>query len=862
MRDTPMLRQYLRLKEQAPDCILFFRMGDFYEMFYEDAQLASRVLSIALTSRDRGQPDPVPMCGVPHHAADGYLAKLVEAGFKVAVCDQVEDPRLAKGLVKREITRVVSPGMFIDPEHLPAQANRYLAALHLGRQAYGLACLDLASGEFLATTLPSPQALAHELARLEPAELVLAESQQAHPALNELKAQLGETPRTIYPGRPPSPAQARETLLGHLPEEDPAPEDEPGLTAAAMAWSVVAASQRRSPGHLRPLEFYRVQTHLLLDDCARRNLELFRSIMTGSRQGSLLAALDRTNTPMGARLLRDWLGFPLLELAAIEARHQALDELTSQPMELQGLEEILASLPDVPRLVGRASLGQASPRDLAALRDALLSLPRLEAAVTSLAGLASPLIREQARHLRGLEDLAARLERTLAPSPPLNLAEGGVIAFGVNAELDAQRQLASSGKGWIAALQTQLRAESGIPSLKVGFNKVFGYYIEVTNTHKDRVPEHFLRKQTLAGAERYITPDLKEKEAAVLGAEDKALALERQLFEELRAQVAGQSQPLMAAAQACACLDVLAGLARLALSHDYVRPQMAEQGPLAIMGGRHPVVERMLKEGDFVPNDILLDDEQQVVIITGPNMAGKSTILRQAALIVLLAQAGSFVPAQSARLPLVDRIFTRVGAMDDLARGRSTFMVEMEETSQILKQATPRSLVILDEVGRGTSTFDGLSIAWSVAEYLHDLQGVGVKTLFATHYHELTELAATHPRVKNMNVAVKEYQGQVVFLRRLAPGGVSRSYGIQVARLAGLPAPVVARAKAILARLEKGQSVTGLPDKAEQGAGAAQMLLFAPAEHPALTRLRQLDPDTLSPLEALNLLHELRHELD
>jgi DNA mismatch repair protein MutS len=858
-RDTPMLRQYLELKDQVPDCILFFRMGDFYEMFFEDARVASRVLSIALTSRDKGA-DPIPMCGVPHHAADAYLAKLVEAGFKVAVCDQVEDPRLAKGLVKRDITRVVSPGMFIDPQHLPAKDHRFLAGIYLGKEAWGLACLDLASGEFRATSLPPGPGLLHELARLEPAELVMAESQQAAGAWGRMGAVL-DLPRSVYPGRPPSAMQARELLGRRVPENDPGPEQEPALQAAAMVWATVLATQRREPDHVEPLALYQVRSHLVLDETARRNLEIFRSIMGGGRQGSLVGATDRTSTSMGGRLLRDWLGFPLLELFVIEARHQAVEELTLGPVALQGLEEVLQTLPDIPRLVGRASLGQATPRDLAALRDALNTLPRLEAET---AGLSAPLIVEQGLLLMGLDELAGELTATLAPTPPIGLAEGGVIAPGVSDELDRQREMASSGKGWIAALQAQLRAETGVASLKVGFNKVFGYYIEVTNSHQDKVPESFQRKQTLAGAERYITPGLKEREAEVLGAEEKALVLERRLFEDLRAKVARQSRPLMKAAQAVAALDVLASLARLALSRGYVRPVMAEDGPLVIVGGRHPVVEQMLPAGEFVPNDIALDDEQeQVIIITGPNMAGKSTILRQAALIVLLAQAGSFVPATSARLPLVDRIFTRVGAMDDLARGRSTFMVEMEETSQILRQATPRSLVVLDEVGRGTSTFDGLSIAWAVAEHLHDLQGAGVKTLFATHYHELTELAATHPRVKNFNVAVKEYRGQVVFLRRLIPGGASRSYGIQVARLAGLPETVQARAKQILARLEKGgdglarQDIN--PDKAPAG---QQLALFAPAEHPVMTRLRGLELERISPLDALNLLNELRHELD
>ena len=858
-RDTPMLRQYLKLKEQVPDCILFFRMGDFYEMFFEDAVVASKVLSIALTSRDKDQPDPVPMCGVPYRALDAYLAKMIEAGYKVAVCDQVEDPKKAKGLVRREITRVVSPGMFTDPGHLPAKDHRFLAALCLGGEAAGLAWLDLSSGEFRACALEPGPPLRDELARLEPAELVVAESQAGHRLLTELGPELQDIPRTTYPGRPPTANQALEILEGRLPAEvESAPAA--ALMAAAMAWSVVLSTQRRAPKHLERLELYQVEGHLVLDAAARRNLELFRSIAGGGRQGSLLQAVDETATPMGGRLLRQWLGFPLLDLERIERRHQAVQELYDDPLRLDALRDRLKQLPDVPRLVGRAGLGQATPRDLAALRDALLALPGLAA---ELEGLAAPLLVEQLEGLAGLEELSAELEHTLSPNPPASLAEGGVIADGVDQELDRQRGLKRQGKDWIAGLQADLRAQTGIPSLKVGFNKVFGYYIEVTRTHLDKVPESFIRKQTLAGAERYFTPELKEREAAVLGAEERALELEKAIFERLRQRVADHSVPLMACARALARLDVLAGLARLALTRRYVRPRMGRDGELLIEAGRHPVVEQMLKEGEFVPNDLKLDSQrQQVIIITGPNMAGKSTILRQVALIVLLAQAGSFVPARRARIPLVDRIFTRVGAMDDLARGRSTFMVEMTETSQILKQATPDSLVILDEVGRGTSTFDGMSLAWAVAEYLHDLHGTGVKTLFATHYHELTELAASLPRVKNFNVAVKEYQGGIVFLRELKPGGVSRSYGLQVAHLAGLPEEVLARAREILERLEQGGRAHPAPPPAGQGSPApAQLPLFSQAEHPVLERIRKLNLAQLTPLQALNLLDEMQREL-
>ena len=852
-RQTPMMRQYMELKEQTPDCILFFRMGDFYEMFFEDAQVASKALSISLTSRDKGQPDPIPMCGVPHRTLDSYLAKMVEAGFKVAVCDQVEDPKSAKGLVRREITRVVSPGMFTDPEHLPARDNLFLAALCLSAGKAGLACLDLSSGEFRATAVEAGPPLNDELARLEPAELILAESQMEHPGLSQLSNQAAALPRTSYTGKPPTPNQAREILGQRLPMElEDGPKE--ALAAAAMAWGTVLATQRRQPEHVEELELYQVETHLILDASARRNLEIFRSLAGKGRKGSLLHSVDRTSSPMGGRLLREWLGFPLTDQKRIEARQQAVDELVGSHISGQVLKELLAELPDMPRLVGRAGLGQATPRDLAALRDGLLALPELGA---ELCKLGSPIFAKQKEQILGLDELAETLRKTLTENPPISLADGGVIAPGVDPDLDEQRSFSTQGKDWIASLQAKLKTETGIPSLKVGFNRVFGYYIEVTKTHLNKVPEDFIRKQTLAASERYITPELKEWESKVLGAEEKALELEKTLFLKLRREVADHSRPLMACSRALAVVDVLASLAELALSKDWQRPVLKEDGPLEIKAGRHPVVEDMLPEGEFVPNDIHLDDqEQQVMIITGPNMAGKSTILRQTALIVLLAQTGSFVPAESARIPVTDRIFTRVGAMDDLAGGLSTFMVEMTETSRILKQATSRSLVILDEVGRGTSTYDGLSIAWAVAEHLHNLDQKGVKTLFATHYHELTDLAGECPRVKNYNVAAKEYQGGIVFLRKLKPGGVSRSYGLQVAKLAGLPQNVLERAQDILNGLEKnGHSVKPAH---QDNKTKKQLPLFETALHPVLRSLKELETDNLTPVQALTILDEMK----
>ena len=849
--DTPMMRQYLAMKEEVPDCILMFRMGDFYEMFMEDAKVASRVLGIALTSRDKSSDHPIPMCGVPHMALDQYLATLVEAGFKVAICDQVEDPRQAKGLVKRQITRVVSPGMFTDPKRISSKDNRYLAAIYFLKENNGLAYMDLSSGEFMATTLPAGLALNFELARIEPWELVVAAQQNRAPFLGYLGEQAA-LPRT--PVDLPSLAQANELLheLVNGPVEE---EQAAGFIAAAMLWTIVLETQRCVPEHIRELDFYESSGHLALDQNAMRNLEMFRSLMDGGRKGSLLASIDKTVTPMGARMLREWLSMPLRSKQGIEARQQAISELAQDYLQLCALRDLFKELPDLPRLMGRIGLNQAGPRDLAALRACLCFMPDI---LIALKPYNAPLIKEAFPLLSGLEDVRDLLIHTLAENPPLAISDGGVIAPGVDFKLDELRELASQGKGWVSSLQQELREQTGISSLKIGFNKVFGYYIEVTNAHQDKVPPEFIRKQTLAGGERYITFDLKEKESSILNAEENANALEMNLFTQLRRKMAERSVQLMAMSRALARLDVLSGLALLAFDKAYVRPVIVDaDGPINIAAGRHPVVEDMLPRGEFVPNDVLLDSEQQVLIITGPNMAGKSTILRQVAIIAILAQMGSFVPAESATVPIVDRIFTRVGAQDNLARGQSTFMVEMVETSQILKEATNHSLVILDEVGRGTSTFDGLSLAWAVVEHLHNLNGVGVKTMFATHYHELVEIAATCPRVRNFNVAVKEFKGDIVFMRRLAPGGVSRSYGLQVAKLAGLPQEVLSRAQTILTQLEE-ENVLG-----QEISRSPQMSLFVPSgKHPVLDALRAADTVNMTPLEALNLLEELKGALD
>jgi len=798
------------------------------------------------------------MCGVPYHAANQYLAKLIEAGYKVAICEQIEDPRLTKGLVKREISRIVSPGMFIDSNYLPANEHRYLVSIYFTQKVIGLAFLDLASGEFCAANLPPGPTLGVELDRLEPVELVLAESQQEHSFLAELDLTILKLPRFLYPGRPPSLAQIYKVLEGRLPQFIDN-EDRSALKAATMLWKVVLTSQRCIPEHINSLEMYQVKSHMLLDAASRRNLELFRSVSHGDHRGSLFNVMDQTCTPMGSRLLKEWLGFPLMELAAIKERHEAVEELTHTQITITNLRKILNKLPDISRLLGKIGLKQAGPRDLTVLRDALILLPQLQVEIESLD---SSLLNSCIKQLSGQEKIVTLLISHLAETPSFFLNEGGFIASGINSELDRQREIVCSIKDWIIARQALLRTETGINSLKVGYNKIFGYYIEVTNSHKNKVPKNFICKQTLVGAERYITPELREQEILLLRAAEKALEIERVVFENLRQKIVSISNMLLNTAKAVAIIDVLTNLAYLALSYSYIRPEMTDNNEMFILNGRHAVVESMLKPGEFVPNTLRLGGKNdQVIIITGPNMAGKSTILRQVALITLLAQAGSFVPATEAKLSIVDRIFTRVGAMDDLARGRSTFMVEMTETGQIIKQVTTRSLVILDEVGRGTSTYDGISIAWAVVEYLHNLKSVGVKTIFATHYHELTKLAYLHQRIKNYSITVKEKGDNIIFLRRLTTDKMSRSYGLQVASLAGLPMMVLERARQILVDLEAGTNSLFISKLFYKNDYSTQLDLFSSVKYSIISELKKLDVTRMTPIEALNILNKWQRKL-
>ncbi len=869
-KPTPMMQQYLEIKAQYPDALLLYRMGDFYELFLQDAELAARLLEITLTSRDRQAENPVPMCGVPYHAAETYIAKLVKAGYKVAICEQVEDPKKAKGLVRREVIRVITPGLILDNQNLFAKQPNYLAAIVAARRTshFGLAFLDISTAEFKAVEVDSEPALLEELMRIQPHEMLLPDDLE-----QPWQHQLQNSPISITRLHPDEfdVKRARERLLTHFKVQSlegfGIRRMDLAIQAAGAILAYLQANRLGDCGHIQKLLPYNRSDYMALDEATVRNLELFQSTSFAGRKGSVLSIVDRTRTPMGGRKLQQWLRFPLLDLSAISGRQEAVAEFVTYSTRRSRMLADLEQIHDIERLNSRINTAMASPRDLMALNHSLQVLPSLK---TTLAESTCRTLRELYLSWDELTDVAEWITGTLTDPPPLNLSAGGVIRYGVHEQLDHYTRLSRDAKQWIAEYETRERRSSGISSLKVRYNKVFGYYIEVSRANLAAVPPQYHRKQTLVNAERFITEELKDFETQVLEADEKRLELEQQLFVELRQRVAAASQRLQHMAQTLARLDCFAALAEVAVRSDYCAPAMDHQTRIDIRDGRHPVIEHFLENGRFVPNDLSLDHEtQQVLIITGPNMAGKSTILRQAALIVLLAQIGSFVPAKEARIGLVDRIFTRVGAADDLARGRSTFMVEMQETANILHQATSRSLIILDEIGRGTSTFDGLSIAWAVAEYLHDFENAGIKTLFATHYHELTELARSRTRVKNFNVAIKEWQQEILFFHKLVPGATNRSYGIQVAQLAGLPQTVTTRARQILSQLENGGTLgnsTRSGEKRrsrtgrEQTAGV-QLPLFRPSLEWICNQILTLDLDQLTPLAALQTLHVLKEQI-
>ncbi len=845
--DTPLMQQYRDIKARYADTILFFRMGDFYEMFGDDARLAARELGLTLTARNNGGAADVPLAGVPVKAATEYLRRLIALGHRVAICEQVEDPRLAKGLVRREVVETVTPGTVLADDWLERRRNNFLVAVDPRGAPAGLAALDLTTGELLLETA-APEDLAAALARYEAAEVVLP----AGSALAPAAAARTERDRWEF-----DPELAREELtrtfrVATLDGLGIEPGDQAALGAAG---ALLRYARELKPGglpHVTRPRIVRSGDVLPLDEMTRRNLELVEPLRPGAAGATLLDGLDRTMTPMGARLLRRWLLAPLVQPAAINARLDAVEVLAGDARGRDRLREALDGVRDLERLAGRAALGRATPRELGALRDSLLRLPDVRAALDGLEARGhAALLEEVADRFDLLGDLGDELARALVDRPPAQAPDGDAIRAGYDRELDELKDARDGGKQYIAGLQARERERTGIGSLKVGFNKVFGYYLEVTNPHRDRVPGDYERRQTLSGAERYVTSELKEYEAKVLGAEERIAAREAELVDGLRHRVADAIGRVQTTAGLAARVDVWCALADLAHHERYVRPEVNDGFTIALEGSRHPVVERMMAREAFMPNDVRLDAAGRVILLTGPNMAGKSTLLRQVGLCVVLAQMGAFVPAAHALVGVVDRLFTRVGASDNLVRGQSTFMVEMSETSAILHGATARSLVLLDEIGRGTSTYDGVAIAWAVTEFLHN--GIGCKTIFATHYHELTQLTEELAHARNYNVAVREAGDEIVFLHRLEPGGADRSYGIHVGRLAGLPAPVVARAWQVLQLLEAGHQVAHQSPR--RPPDAAQLGLFAAAApHPLLQELDRLDLDALSPLEALNRL--------
>lgn len=878
LKITPMLQQYMEIKQQHDDAILFYRMGDFYEMFFDDAVTASKVLGITLTSRsNKNDANKIPMCGVPYHAMSSYLAKLIKNGFRVAICEQTEDPSQVKSgaIVKREVVKVVTPGLTTEDQLLDGKSNRYLAGFFVmeGRgekKTYGISFLDITTGEFLVAERQDLQAIIDEVTRLSPAELLIDEtgSVASHEFAAAVKMVLPAICLTERPSHTFHVETARGALLEHFQTVNLAgfgcESMAAGITAAGALLQYLVETQKADLSHIEQLSPIALEDCLIIDDSSRRNLELTETIIGGRREGSLLATLDFTCTPMGARQLRKQLLFPRRNQQEIEARLDAVQFLIENSQVREELRESLARVYDLERLNSKVVLGSANARDLLALLQSLVQLPAIKALVRQAEAV---MLREQCEALDELIEIRDLLAAAIREDAPVTLRDGKLIKQGYYAELDDLVDILRNGRQLILALEAEERQKTGISNLKVGFNKVFGYYLEVSRGQLDKVPDYFIRKQTLVNGERYITPDLKEFENKVAGAEEKRLDLEYRLFSDIRQQVAAASNRILSSAARVSWLDCLACLAEAASRYRYVRPRITTGDRIDITEGRHPVIERSLAAGQFVPNDLHLDQENsEVLIITGPNMAGKSTVLRQTALIVLMAQMGSYVPADQAEIGMVDRIFTRVGAMDDLRRGQSTFMVEMNETANILNNATENSLVILDEIGRGTSTFDGLAIAWAVVEELVNKNGKGVKTLFATHYHELVEMAAIHGRVKNFNIAVREWNDTIIFLHKLVNGGTSRSYGIQVASLAGVPARVVTRAHEILSNIEQGEfTVQGEPriaaGRVPRHDGAkhpSQLALFGPPPDPVREKLAAVNPETLSPLEALTLLFELK----
>ena len=862
---TPMLRQFLDIKNSYPDTILFYRMGDFYEMFFDDAEKASKILGITLTSRGSYNGSKIPMCGVPHHSSKSYVAKLIENGCKVAVCEQVEDPKKSKGIVKRDVVRVITPGSVVEELEIESDSNLYMAAVVSGDGLYGLAHVDLSTGDFRVTEIREWRELFDELGRIEPAELLLYDDDKLLENRDLARYRVEVLKGTEY-DRNRAEFILKEQLgvksLAGFGCEDM----KEGIAAAGAIALYLKETQKGNPDHIKEITTYHLGDYMFLDESTTLSLELFETMRRRSSKGSLFKILEKTVTPMGSRLLRRWIGYPLVDLGKIKLRLAAVSNFRDDTIFREDVREQLDGIYDLERLNGKVSLGRANARDLVALKTSVLKLPAIK---DRLVNSTSELLSDIAENLDTLQDIAETIEEAICDEPPVSLREGGLIREGYNEELDELISITRHGKKWINELARKEQERTGIPKLKIGYNKVFGYFIEITKSNIHLVPDDYIRKQTLVNCERYITESLKEHEDKVIGAEEKRIELELSIFEAIRSKIALENRRIKETAAKIGAIDALAGLAEVAEQNGYVCPEVNEEGVINIVDGRHPVIEQTVRDEDFVPNDIYLDDlEQQVMIITGPNMAGKSTILRQTALTVLMAQMGGFVPASSAIIGIVDRIFTRIGASDDLTRGQSTFMVEMDETANILRHATPKSLVILDEIGRGTSTYDGLSIAWAVAEALHDMDNKGVRTIFATHYHELTELLSAKSRVKNFNVAVKEWKDQIIFLRKMVPGSTSRSYGIQVARIAGIPEKVIDRAKEILDNLENediddlGRPKIARSSVIDNRNENVQLNLFGKTESRIERWIKDIDISGITPLDALIELDKLKKFVD
>ena len=872
---TPMMQHYLKTHEEYKDCILFYRLGDFYEMFFNDAKVVSKELELTLTGKSCGAEERAPMCGIPYHAAETYLTRLVKKGYKVAICEQVEDPKLAKGMVKREVTRVVTPGTTLNAQALDETKNNYIMCIAYIGDHYGISSADITTGDYYVTEVDSERKLLDEVNKYQPTEIICNEAFYISGIdIDDMKNRMGIVIYSLDAWYF-SDETAQMTLKDHFKVRDleglGLADYDSGVVAAGALLKYLYETQKTTLSNLVAIHPYTTGKFMIIDSSTRRNLELVETLREKQKRGSLLWVLDKTRTAMGARTLRNFVEQPLIERTEIEERYDAIDEFNTNAITREEIREYLNPVYDLERLITRVTYQTANPRDLIAFRNSIHMLPPIK---TLMSVFQSPLLKRLYEQLDTLDELYELIERSIAEEPPLTLHDGGILKEGYNEEVDRLRKAKTDGKSWLADLEAKEREKTGIKNLKIKYNKVFGYYLEVTNSFKDLVPDYFTRKQTLANAERFITPELKELEDVILGAEDKLIVLEYELFREVRQKVADEVVRIQKTAKAVAQIDVFASLATVAEQNNYCRPKLNEKGLIDIKDGRHPVVERMIQNEMFVANDTYLDNgSNRVSIITGPNMAGKSTYMRQSALIVLMAQIGSFVPAKSAKIGIVDRIFTRVGASDDLASGQSTFMVEMSEVANILRNATSNSLLILDEIGRGTSTFDGLSIAWAVVEHISNPRLLGAKTLFATHYHELTELEGKLNSVNNYCIAVKEKGDDIVFLRKIVKGGADKSYGIQVAKLAGVPDNVIERAKEIVEELSNNDITEIVQNISAEGSSKRSKpkldevdleqisLLDTMDNDTILNELKELDLGQMTPIEAMNKLYELQNKV-